>query len=638
MVKQKKQFFGKTGIILLLVLLVVVLYRNAWLGDDAFITFRVIDNFINGYGLNWNPGERVQVYTHPLWLFLLSGVYFFTREIFLTTLFVSMGVTLVTVLIFVFKIARTCTAALLGLGILMVSKTFIDYSSSGLENPLTHLIIVVFFYIHIKGQKDQATLLNLSLVTSLAALNRIDTIVLFLPLLVYYFFKIPGKLENFKTIMYGLSPLVLWECFSLFYYGFPFPNTAYAKLNSGIDSWSLIQQGFRYFNHLFLRSPITALAIIFAIIFNFKFKANRYFPLVIGIILYLLYVLKIGGCFMTGRFFSAPFLMSVLLLLQYRPDRTHRKQRLVVGLLIAIGIFWPRSPLWSGAGYGTGPEIKDWYRGISDERAAYFQSNSLLNVHFSDSLPDTEWAKQGKEAAQKGEKLVTRCGIGQFGFSAGPEVHILDCHALTDPLLARLPITAFKGWRIGHFRRIVPEGYEATLLSGENQLYDKDLARYYDVLRFVVRGPLFSSKRLWETMKMNLGLYNHHLKAYLRHPLYHVAYEQVKKPVPPGTSFNHNACRLLSPGGIVIFFDRRQYHRLFEVSLDNNDVYQIIFYDDTSLVASLEKPPSWSKQGGLAVDTVLVPEKVLLGGYDRVALKPVRGDRAYSFGHFRFLD
>jgi len=28
-----------------------VLLRTAWLSDDAFITFRVIDNFVNGYGL-----------------------------------------------------------------------------------------------------------------------------------------------------------------------------------------------------------------------------------------------------------------------------------------------------------------------------------------------------------------------------------------------------------------------------------------------------------------------------------------------------------------------------------------------------------------------------------------------------------
>ncbi|MDP7573157.1 MAG: hypothetical protein QF391_16270, partial [Myxococcota bacterium] len=45
-----------------------VVIAQAWVSDDAFITFRVIDNFVHGYGLRWNVDERVEVYTHPLWL------------------------------------------------------------------------------------------------------------------------------------------------------------------------------------------------------------------------------------------------------------------------------------------------------------------------------------------------------------------------------------------------------------------------------------------------------------------------------------------------------------------------------------------------------------------------------------------
>ena len=60
--------------------------------DDAFITFRTVDNFINGYGLTWNTTERVQAYTNPLWMFLVSAVYFFTQEIFYTPLYLSIAV------------------------------------------------------------------------------------------------------------------------------------------------------------------------------------------------------------------------------------------------------------------------------------------------------------------------------------------------------------------------------------------------------------------------------------------------------------------------------------------------------------------------------------------------------------------
>ena len=54
-----------------MLLLASILIRNLWVSDDAFITMRVIDNFLRGYGLVWNVGERVQVFTHPLWLFVI---------------------------------------------------------------------------------------------------------------------------------------------------------------------------------------------------------------------------------------------------------------------------------------------------------------------------------------------------------------------------------------------------------------------------------------------------------------------------------------------------------------------------------------------------------------------------------------
>ena len=45
----------------------------AWISDDAFITLRTIDNMLEGYGPRWNVIERVQTYTHPLWMLLTAG-------------------------------------------------------------------------------------------------------------------------------------------------------------------------------------------------------------------------------------------------------------------------------------------------------------------------------------------------------------------------------------------------------------------------------------------------------------------------------------------------------------------------------------------------------------------------------------
>src|SRR6185295_1197218 len=42
--------------------------------DDAFINFRFAENLANGYGPVFNPGERVEGYTTPAWVFLLAAL------------------------------------------------------------------------------------------------------------------------------------------------------------------------------------------------------------------------------------------------------------------------------------------------------------------------------------------------------------------------------------------------------------------------------------------------------------------------------------------------------------------------------------------------------------------------------------
>ena len=106
-----RKSFGIFAGLAALVAFCVVLYRTAWLNDDAYITYRVVENFVEGYGLRWNVGERVQAFTNPLWLFLNAVVFFFTRETFVTFLAVAMSVSVVAVGTLIFGVARTAMAA-----------------------------------------------------------------------------------------------------------------------------------------------------------------------------------------------------------------------------------------------------------------------------------------------------------------------------------------------------------------------------------------------------------------------------------------------------------------------------------------------------------------------------------------------
>ncbi len=492
----------------------VAIVRNAWLSDDAYITFRTVDNFINGYGLTWNVSERVQTYTHPLWMFLLSGLYYITQDLFFTSQLLSVSISLCTVFILITQVSRSTAATLLGLILLTFSKAYVDYATSGLENPLTHLLLSSFCAIYLTQASSSKKLFRLSLLAALGMVNRMDTALLFFPALLYALLNL-RELKGLYISTLGFAPFIAWELFSLFYYGFPFPNTAFAKLNAGLISRAtLVEHGLYYWLDALKVDPLTPLAIALSMSLPWLTQNWRIIPLTLGVALYSAYIVWIGGDFMSGRFLTAPLLVSTIVLVKETPRLPQAFTLAFIALFIIVGTRAPTPPLWSPPD-STVPDPGSWLasHGISDERANYWRNTNILRAQQNANLPDHDWAIDGRKARQAGPDVIVKGSVGFFGYFAGPHIHVVDLLGLGDPLLSRLPPTDYH-WRIGHFGRIVPDGYLATLETGQNQIEDQNLALYYDKLSLVTRGPLFSFKRIKEVWKFNLQVYDPYLDAY----------------------------------------------------------------------------------------------------------------------------
>lgn len=505
---------SRLPVIILIVFYTVVVLKTAWISDDAYITFRTIDNFSAGFGLTWNTDERVQTYTHPLWLLLLAALHLVTHEIYYTSLCVSVVCSVAAALLYANRVATTPIVAAIGLTILTCSKAYADYSTSGLENPLTHLLLALFFASYLSP--DPITwrrIVYLGAIAACAMLTHMDTILLYLPALLHVLRR--RMAAGVGAYLVGFAPFVLWEAFSLFYYGVPVPNTAYAKLGAGIPGGELLVQGAYYFLNSMANDPMTLIIIGAAVASAFTIRDARAIAIALGVIAYLGYTLLIGGDFMGGRYFSAPLLCGVIALSR-APEPGFRTSVMLLIVIGLIGISAPRSPLYSTASYGTnlGDEIDK--RGVADERAVYYVYTGLLKSFDIDEFPQHPWAREGREARRAGESLIAKYSVGLFGYCAGPKVHVVDQLGLGDALLARIPKAPNDGWRIGHVERRLPDGYLESLRSGENRVNDPDLAQYYDRLRFIITGPLFSMERLRETLRFNLGEYDHWLQAYIR--------------------------------------------------------------------------------------------------------------------------
>ena len=493
-------------------------WATAWLSDDAFISLRTAANWLDGYGLTWNVDERVQTSTHPLWLFALTAAHGLSGEPFYSALYLSWAVSCAAVAVLLFAMPGALAEKLFSVLVLGFSRAFVDFSSSGLENPLTHLSIAAFACVYFAWPPSARRTTALASIVGLCAVNRLDTLLLFAPALATCVSR-PQLTRDLARLSWSALPIALWEAFSIIYYGFPFPNTAYAKLTQGAASdVSRFADGTGYLADSLAVDPLTLCAIAGCVAIAARKRDARRLWLLAGAGLYVGYSVSIGGDFMSGRFFAAPLFLSICCLatsdwLQFGTERAA-----LAVLAVALVLLGSTPPPFTGADFGA-VEAKDPHlRGaIHDERAMFFQISSLRNARrMNPSRSDHPWARIGKRlkteaVADPSSRVRVVDAIGYAGYYAGPGVHLVDHWALADALLARLP--AVLG-RFGHYPRVIPRGYLASLRSGHNRIADDKLARYYDQLALVLRDPLWSARRLRAIWRLNTGAYDDLLDGY----------------------------------------------------------------------------------------------------------------------------
>lgn len=608
----------------------VVLFRTAWISDDAEITLRTVLNVTHGFGLTFNVAERVQTYTHPLWMALLTLGYLVTGNVYVTT-FAAGIICSALAFWFVVRRAESSFQAMAAVAVLLFSVAFVDFSTSGLENPLTNLLLLGFVAVFVNGMMDrQRWLTLLSGVTSLLYLTRPDAVLIVVPLLILACWNVrhPGRILQSMAI--GSLPAVAWTLFSLVYYGFPFPNTAYAKLATGIDSSELRAQGLLYLLDSLDRDPITLTTIaIVAIIAAFQ-RTVPARALAVGVVLYLWYIVSIGGDFMTGRFLSVPLFASVLLMTRL-VGGSRGLWATVAGVLLAVGCAGTHVPLWSNSRYGDAAPKPS---GVVDERAVYFRDHSLALAKRG-TFRDPDWpsTKQISPTAH----VVNTCGLmGTSGLDFGPYIHLLDECALADPLLARLPAIFNQEWRTGHYRRMIPDGYLESLETSTNQLRDPGLHRLYDQLRLITRSDhVFARERLAAIVAINLGRYGHDVNApFYRHAGSVTTLDQLSTIRQAGTAGNADGNRVLTLP-LAISCSSKRGRRFLDVTLDSDDRYFITFLSGSRVVSQLDLGPipEYRRQPGLTDYTVDVPGRARRDGFDTIVVSPVAGDNHYAIGH-----
>lgn len=532
--------FQNTRLIILSISIFTVIYvLNFYVCDDAFYSFRSIDNLLSGHYFSYNPNERVQAFTNPLWTiivglvkFILYGPGMDPDPYWLVTFWLSLLFCIISLLVILkmieISVDKATVKLIVCLTILILSKSFIDFTSSGLEYPISYLLIAVFYYFYYYKYDNKNFMMILTIIFSLSFVNRIDSVILmFLPLLYVAWRNI--KNYRFKKtiipIFFGLLPILLWEIFSIIYYGFFLPNTYYAKLNI-VASPIVWLTGVRYLLTATLEDPVTMCIIVISI-FSGLFNDFKYKIVSCSIVIALLYIVSSGGDFMGSRFFSLPFLVGFLLIVV-----TGFKKNYYWWTLLFIFICFQMLP------HSAVNTTRAFFKPLDIERRSalirFINSNTNLalwtmnwdknyyyyastvrgryvRAHAEDILPTTFRfpyqrfhsvdSREECFGLQKTSQYVEiGMGGGLHAYCKGLDAEIVDQLALGDALISRLPVADKNSFTPGHNARISPLGYRESLIANDALIEDPQINAYYKKLNLLTRSSSYFSLKRWEAI------------------------------------------------------------------------------------------------------------------------------------------
>ncbi len=303
----------------LLLLTGLMLIQGNCIQEDAFISFRYAANLVDGHGLTFNPGERVEGYTNFLWTVMLAGAMALGADPAATARVVGIVAALVLFGV-VFRTARLARpdsrwAGLVAVALLAGTPGFAAEAAQGLETVWFALLVTVGVVTAVRALEDgdprRTTVISVwsALALVLAALTRPEGVgVLLLVTAGALFAARRGSYPCRRWLVVAVGVFVLvylpywWLRFD--YYGYPLPNTFYAKTGGGLHH---LLRGLAYLGRFLLRHPAVVVLSVAAAPSLRALRGPDVRPaLAVPLFVtcgYLLYVTLVGGDFkLTWRF------------------------------------------------------------------------------------------------------------------------------------------------------------------------------------------------------------------------------------------------------------------------------------------------------------------------------------------------
>jgi arabinofuranosyltransferase len=225
-------------------------YYYPFLADDAFISLRYARRLIDGHGLTWNDGERVEGYSNLLWVLLTASVGSIGIDLVLAARILGILCTLATMGAFVYYRRRLALgeSALLWTQLAFVTSAPVAiWSIGGLETSLVMALLAWSYVLSAESLDRRRAIVIGVLQGGLATLRPeglLFTIMIGCGLLVFGHGP-RAKRWSCATMIWSIASAFAAGqiVFRLTYYGAWLPNTVHAKVALTTDR---LQDGIRY--------------------------------------------------------------------------------------------------------------------------------------------------------------------------------------------------------------------------------------------------------------------------------------------------------------------------------------------------------------------------------------------------------
>jgi hypothetical protein len=131
----------------------LILFKG-FIVDDAFITFRYVQQWVHGHGLVYNVGERVEGYSNFLWIVLLVPLAGLGVELTLAAKAMGALLCLLTLLL-VWKASGQIGHPRIAPWLLAVSSPFAAWALGGLETPLFTFLLFLSGSLFLKEEEEE---------------------------------------------------------------------------------------------------------------------------------------------------------------------------------------------------------------------------------------------------------------------------------------------------------------------------------------------------------------------------------------------------------------------------------------------------------------------------------------------------